>query len=84
MSNLKHPVETEPEGFVAVYEDSYRGGGIAIGGYSHRDPAALAQRNPDAAIVNVVRARQVAREYHGWDIASEPELVDERLSQDKT
>lgn len=74
MSNLKHPVETEPEGFVAVYEDSYRGGGIAIGGYSHRDPAALAQRNPDAAIVNVVRARQITSEYHDWDVPPEDEI----------
>ncbi|MBX0288731.1 hypothetical protein EGH22_20585 [Halomicroarcula sp. F28] len=74
MSNLKHPVETEPEGFVAVYEDSYRGGGIAIGGYSRRDPSGLAQRNPDAAIVNVKRARYIASEYHGWDVPPEDEI----------
>lgn len=84
MSNLKHPIEIKPRGFVAVYKDSYSSSGIAIGGYSRRDPLGLADRNPDAAIVNVKRARHISREYHGWDIASERELVDERLSRDKT
>jgi len=71
MSNLAHPVETKLRGFVAVYTDSYRGSGIAVGGYSHRDPAGLAQRNPAAAIVNIARARYIAREYHDWDLDSE-------------
>lgn len=74
MSKQSHAVETELEGFVAVFQDSYRGNGIAIGGYSRRDPAGLAQRNPDATIVNVTRARQLAREYHDWDIPPEDEI----------
>ena len=74
MSKQFYAVETQLEGFVAVFQDSYRGAGIAIGGYSRDDPAALTQRNPDAAIINVVRARQIAREYHDWDLDSEAEI----------
>jgi len=43
-------------------------------------PARLARRNPTGAIVNVERARQVAREYHNWDLPSEAELIDERMA----
>jgi len=74
MSEQSHAVETRLEGFVAVFLDSYRGSGIAIGGYSRRDPVGLAERNPEAAIVNVKRARQVAREYHDWDLPTETEI----------
>lgn len=68
---LKHEVQYKPEGYVALYEDNYRGSGIAFGGYSRNDPVGLAQRNPEAVIVNVFRARQIAREYHDWDIPGE-------------
>lgn len=53
----------------------------ALPGWSVRPaapPTALAQRNPDVALVNVKRTRRIGREYHDWDLASEGELVDER------
>ena len=71
---LKHEVQYKPEGYVALYEDSYRGSGIAFGGYSRNDPVGLAQRNPEATVVNVERARQIACEYHDWNVPSEDEL----------
>jgi hypothetical protein len=71
---LKHEVQYKPEGYVALYEDNYRGSGIAFGGYARADPSELAQRNPDAVVINVKRARQVAREYHYWDMPEEDEI----------
>jgi len=71
---FKHEVQYKLEGYVALYEDRYRGSDIAFGGYSRDDPAGLAQRNPDAVIVNVCRGRQIAREYHDWDILSEAKV----------
>ena len=74
MSKHSDAFKAQLDGFVVLFNDSYRGSGIAVGGYSRDDPARLARRNPTGAIVNVERARQVAREYHDWDIPSEDEL----------
>jgi hypothetical protein len=73
MSKHSDAFKTQLDGFVVLFNDSYRGSGIAVGGYDG-DPVRLARRNPTGAIVNVERARQVAREYHDWDIPSEDEL----------
>ena len=73
MSKHSDAVETQLDGFVVLFNDSYRGSGIAVGGYAG-ESAQLARRNPTGAIVNVKRARQVAREYHDWDIPSEDEI----------
>ena len=44
----------------------------AFGGVGR--PGALKARHPDAAIVNVERAPQVARDYHDWDLPNEDEI----------
>ncbi|GGM52279.1 hypothetical protein [Haloarcula argentinensis] len=77
-----HAVETKLRGFVALFIDQCRSSGIAFSGYSRRDPVALANRNPDAIIVNVKRARHIAREDHGWDLPSEDELHQQAMKGD--
>ncbi|WP_434531578.1 hypothetical protein ACODNH_21585 (plasmid) [Haloarcula sp. NS06] len=69
-----HAVETELRGFVALFTDQCRSSGIAFGGYSRHDPVGLANRNPSAAIVDVTRARHIAREYYDRDLPSESEI----------
>ena len=71
MSKHTHAVQTELRGFMALFDDRYRLSGIGFSGYSRNDPVGLGQRNPSAVVVNVERARQVAREYHDWDLPTE-------------
>jgi hypothetical protein len=71
-----NPLETALRGFVAISNSGPDG--FAIGGYA-RDSASAVRSfpgNEDATVVSIKRARQVAREFHDWSVASEQELVD--------
>lgn len=71
MSNA-HPIERALEGYVWLTASQL---GSGIGGYSRDDPEII-RRDADGAVVNVVRAREVLRTFHDWDLPSEDELLE--------
>ena len=58
-------------GYVAISNDGPDG--LAIGGYSD-DPTKLPHHGSADAVVDIKRARQVAREYHDWEIPPEEDI----------
>lgn len=73
-----NPLERAVSGYVGVSNagpDSF-----AVGGFAREDPASVREfaSEPDA-VVNIQRARWIAREFHDWEIVSEAELIDRLL-----
>jgi len=67
-----NPLEARLTGFIAVeYCNSHDT--LAIKGDA-ADADSLAKRHPEAAVVSMKRARWVARELEGWDVAPKKEL----------
>jgi hypothetical protein len=66
-----NPLETALSGFVAI--SNIGPDGLAVGGYSRRSADAVRSfpGNEDATVVSIQRARQIAREFHDWDVATE-------------
>ncbi len=77
-SEYKGP--SELRGYVALSLDTTHGAGVGFGGYSRQHPDKLRRRHPNDAIVNVKRARDVARRFHDWDIPSEDELIEAAMA----
>jgi hypothetical protein len=68
-----NPLETALTGFVAISNSGPNG--LAVGGYSRRSANRVREFSADGATVtNIRRARHIAREIHGWDVASEEAL----------
>jgi hypothetical protein len=81
MSGTSHPVESQLSGFVALFEDTRFGQGVSFGMYSRRDPDSIRGHAPEGAVVvNVKRAREIAREVHDWDLPSEDDLLEDALA----
>ena len=73
-----NPLETMLRGFVAIYNDGPDG--LAVGGAS-RDSAERVREfaHGDPAVVNIKRARDIARDTHDWDITDEDTLRDHAM-----
>ncbi|WP_261385056.1 hypothetical protein ACODNH_00230 (plasmid) [Haloarcula sp. NS06] len=62
---------------------------LSFGTYTRNHPEYLKERteahqSPAAGVVvNVKRARHVAREYHGWDLPSEDELRQQAMEGER-
>ena len=74
----KHAIQSKLKGYVVVTQNGPDG--LGFGTYTRNPPACLKERveahqSPAAGVmVNIRRARHVAREYHGWDLPSESEI----------
>lgn len=67
-----NPLETAIDGFVAIFNDGPDG--LAVGGYSRDSSARVREFSNADAVVNIKRARHIAREFHDWDISPEDEM----------
>ncbi|MDQ2074951.1 hypothetical protein RBH20_20735 [Haloarcula sp. H-GB4] len=82
----KHAIQTKLKGYVVMTQSGPDG--LGFGTYTRTHPAYLkarieAQQSPAAVVVvNVKRARHIAREYHGWDLPSEDELCHQAMEGD--
>jgi hypothetical protein len=68
-----NPLEGTFRGYVAITSEGPDG--LAVGGVGTRSAQSLRNAvNGDYTIANIQRVRAIARDEHGWDIASEDEL----------
>jgi hypothetical protein len=78
-SSTSNPLESTLTGYVALSEATAFPSGIGIGMYSRDSPDSIRRYRPNSVVTNVERARQIAREYHDWDLPSEDEILEQRL-----
>lgn len=77
--DTSHPIESHLRGYVALSEAKTYSSGIGLGMYSRDNPDSIRQHRPNSVVTNVKRARQIAREFHDWDVAEEDEILERRL-----
>jgi hypothetical protein len=66
-------------GFVAVSNSGPDG--FAVGGSSRESAASVRTfSDDDRTVTNIERARWIAREFHGWDVPSEEEVLEVGLA----
>ena len=82
----KHAIQTKLKGYVVMTQSGPDS--LGFGTYTRTHPAYLKERveahqSPAAGVVvNVKRARHIAREYHGWDLPDESELRHQAMAGD--
>jgi hypothetical protein len=80
----KHAIQTKIDGYVVMSQSGPDN--LGFGTYTCNHPAYLkegieAHQSPAAGVVvNIRRARHIAREYHGWDLPSEDELCQQAMA----
>ncbi|NHX41556.1 MULTISPECIES: hypothetical protein [Haloarcula] len=82
----KHAIQTKLKGYVVMTQNGPDS--LGFGTYTRNHPAYLkarveAHQSPAAGVVvNVKRARHIAREYHGWNLPDESELRHQAMEGD--
>jgi len=83
----EHAIQTKLKGYVVMSQSGPDS--LGFGTYTRNHPEYLKERieahqSPAVGVVvNVARARHIAREYHSWDLPSEDELRQQAMEGER-
>ena len=72
---VKNPLAAALEGYVQIKNEGPAG--LAVGGYA--SSADKVRKTSGSAVVHISRARQIARQFHGWDVPTDDELATRQM-----